>query len=265
MKKLAKPQFGFKTLAEVKVPKYLSQPISTGNIELDKIISYAGGIIPSQVIFLTGVPGSGKTTVGCYAGAGMSTKGTRKPLLLSFEMPETQIKFQLGRLQGIDNFMILDRDGYPAGSKLTRAPERLEENMITFRNLLAQIKEMNPSCVVLDSIQVFASMMDGYNDFKSQKLIVTEFMHWAKATAIPVILVGHCNKDGKFEGPAILLRTVDTHIEVAYDKKEELRTISCPGKNRMGGNLDALIYEITPTGVSIGRMQGDKDDEDDDE
>lgn len=255
-------KFGFKKIEDVKIPKNMFSAKSTGNEDLDRILSYKGGVVQAQTIFLTGMPGAGKTTVACVIANGIK-EPERPVVLIQIEMIEEQIKFQFGKIKGLNDFIILDKKSYPPTSNLSKAPDRFAENISIFKEILDEIYQMNACCVIVDSIQELASIMDGYNDYKSQKDIVKVLYDWNKESNIPLILIGHCNKDGKYEGPPKLQRTLDTHITCSYDRKTDERKIYCEGKNRMGGSLDQLDYEITNSGVQIksNMYKSDFDDE----
>ncbi len=61
-KTVVNPLETFKKVSEIVVPDQFFHPLQTGSPELDSTFSELGGLIPSQVILVTGNPGSGKTT-----------------------------------------------------------------------------------------------------------------------------------------------------------------------------------------------------------
>lgn len=229
-----KKNYSFKRAASIVVPSQYFSPLVTGMKAVDDSWSELGGIIPSQVTFITGNPGAGKTTLACAIGACLSSK---TPIgFISLEMSEFQLANQAKKIQGF------------GGVDVTGEFDQ-EETM----NIL---RAMKPGLVILDSIQKAARKMklpDGkpmpYD--RAQYEIVAMFTQFAKETWTPVFLIGHCDKAGNYKGPSDLLHDVDSHLQVHYDKEMDMRTFTF-GKNRFGGIVEDNLFGITRDQVWIG-------------
>ena len=100
-----------------------------GNAEVDRVLG--GGMVPGSLVLLGGEPGIGKSTLSlqiALAGNGLKT------LYVSGEESAEQIRMRAERL-GIGN------------DECLVYPETLLENIV------AQISELRPDLVVIDSIQ----------------------------------------------------------------------------------------------------------------
>ena len=231
---LEQHKFRFKRAATIEVPEQFFNPLITGLKAVDDAWSELGGIIPSQVTFITGNPGAGKTTLACAIGACLSRKVSIA--FVSLEMSEFQLANQAKKIHGF------------GGVDVTGDFDPVET--------IKLLREMKPGLVILDSIQKAARKMklpDGktmpFNT--AQYEIVNLFTEFAKRTWTPVFLIGHCDKSGNYKGPSDLLHDVDSHLQVHYDKEMDLRTF-CFGKNRFGGLMEDSCFGITRDSVWIG-------------
>ena len=112
------PTTKFKRLSEIEIPECMFHPYQFDDLALNSIYSDLGGLLPSQLIMLTGMPGSGKTTLATYTGSLMSQylensepypKRPHGPIILiSREMPDFQIKMLSKKVGDFDNIMLLN-------------------------------------------------------------------------------------------------------------------------------------------------------------
>lgn len=226
--------FSFKRAATIKVPDEFFKPLSTKIKEVDDIFSELGGVIPSQVVMISGNPGAGKTTL-CLAIAACLSSQT-EVAFISLEMSDFQLANQSKKIPGFGRIMITD-DFDP-------------------QETMNQIRKMKPGLIILDSIQKAARKMKDQEGKslpfdRAQYMIVEMFTKYAKETWTPVFLIGHCDKSGNYKGPSDLLHDVDSHLMVSYDKEMDLRTFGF-GKNRFGGLMDDSLFGITRDQVWIG-------------
>lgn len=231
---MAEKQFSFKRAATIKVPDQFFNPLVTGMRAVDDAWSELGGIVPSQVTFITGNPGAGKTTLSLAIGACLSAK---IPIaFISLEMSDFQLANQAKKIPGFGGVDITaDFD-----QELT----------------MEALRELKPGLIILDSIQKAARKMKDEHGKnlpfdRAQYEIVNMFTQYAKETWTPVFLIGHCDKSGNYKGPSDLLHDVDSHLMVHYDKEMDLRTF-CFGKNRFGGMMEEGLFGITRDTVWIG-------------
>ena len=75
-----------------------------------------------------------------------------------------------------------------------------------------------------------------------------QLLHYAKTTHVPVILIGHINKEGSFAGPKVLEHIVDTVILFEGDQQHLYRILRSM-KNRFGSTSELGIYEMRHTGL----------------
>lgn len=247
MKKVEiKKNYSFKRASEISVPDEFFNPIKTGIRDVDESWSEIGGIVPSQVTFITGNPGAGKTTLCLAVGATLASE-VKIPIedyiaaginvaFISLEMSEFQLAHQAKKIPGFSKVHVTgDFDQ--------------EETM-------KMIRQLKPGLIILDSIQKAARKMKDENGkpmaFNTAQYVITDmFTQYAKETWCPVMLIGHCDKSGNYKGPSDLLHDVDSHLHVHYDKEMDLRTFSF-GKNRFGGVMQDSLFGITSQTVWIG-------------
>jgi hypothetical protein len=196
-----------------------------------------GGIVPSQVILATGKPGAGKTTVFIAALARLAMRYRERPAaFVSYEMSDYQLKMQTKKIPGFEDVLI-------------------KTDFTTLEELFIEFELMEPSLVVIDSLQTLAEKIREKEPKLSfnaaQKKIVHEAVIFSKRTFIPIVLIGHLTKSGTYLGPPALEHGVDTHFKVEYDRELECRTYST-SKNRFGGVIDPQTFGITSQGVWFG-------------
>lgn len=221
--------------SSIQVPEILFRTVKTGSPEIDFSFSELGGIVPSQAVLVTGKPGSGKTTL-CLCITSKVTLATGRPgAFISLEMSDFQLALSRKKFPGFDTMMV--------------------DTTFSLKSTLQELREMKPSCIVMDSLQKAAGLMvkhkESPNFNQAQKDLVDAFYSFAKETFIPVFLIGHCSKGGSYLGPSHLEHEVDAHLKVDYDEDLFLRTFTF-GKNRFGGDSTPQQFGITSTGVWLG-------------
>lgn len=73
-------------------------------------------------------------------------------------------------------------------------------------------------------------------------------LKYAKTQNVPVILIGHINKEGSIAGPKILEHTVDVVLQFDGDKHYMYRILRAQ-KNRFGSTQELGIYEMQSGGL----------------
>lgn len=239
---LPAPITKFSKMSEISIPECMFHPYELDDESLNLMYSDIGGIIPSQVIMLTGIPGSGKTTLAAYTGSLVSQflanstpyVGRRHGpvFFISREMSDFQIKLLSKKVGDFDE-MVLLKDDEPG----------------FYQNWLKDIFPHNPSLIILDSIQKLAYEMGGSIN-SNQINIVRVFKNYAKKSNTPIILIGHCTKEGKYIGPSYLQHEVDTHMHITVDKTNDNRSIKNI-KNRFGSVAKEVIMRFTEAGIVL--------------
>ena len=73
-------------------------------------------------------------------------------------------------------------------------------------------------------------------------------LRFAKSSGVPVILIGHINKEGTLAGPKILEHIVDTVLQFEGDQHHLYRILRSI-KNRFGSTSEIGIYEMRQQGL----------------
>jgi hypothetical protein len=227
----------FRRISDIVVPDKLFQSLTTSNPEMDSVLSELGGLIPSQVIMVTGNPGSGKTTISAVIGSRITKTVPEQPVVfLSYEMSDFQLKLQARKIPGFNDLLVSTHEFHKDTNGLD--------------NLFKALDSINPSMVIVDSLQKMASKMP-QGPTRGQIVVVERFTKWAKQKFTPVLLIGHNDKGGNYAGPSFLKHEVDSHMTVWTDKDSGERMFSM-SKNRFGGNMESYMFRITGDGVFIG-------------
>lgn len=201
--------------------------ISTGNKEFDRVLG--GGIVIGSLILLSGDPGIGKSTILLQICQHLGNK--LKVLYVSGEESANQIKMRANRL-GVttDNLFVLPQTDVSV--------------------IVETIRNEKPDLVIVDSIQTMV-----YEEVASTAGSVTQvrectniFMHTAKGLGIPIIVVGHVNKDGAIAGPKVLEHIVDTVLYFEGEKNYSYRILRGV-KNRFGSTNEIGVFEMTGEGL----------------
>lgn len=199
--------------------------IITGNLELDNLLG--GGIVPGSVILIGGEPGVGKSTLLLQ----ISLQISKKVLYVSGEESNNQIKMRADRME------ILNSDCYI----LTE---------IQTQKIIKKAQELKPDIIVIDSIQtLYSSYIESSPGSISQiRECTSELIKFAKETSVPVILIGHINKEGTIAGPKILEHMVDVVLQFEGDRNYIFRLLRA-NKNRYGSTSGLGIYEMFSSGL----------------
>lgn len=201
--------------------------IKTGIGEFDRVLG--GGIVLGSLTLISGDPGIGKSTILLQICEQLGKNN--KILYVSGEESANQIKMRANRL-GVttDNLYVL--------------PQTDVSTIIEY------IKSEKPDIVMIDSIQTMT-----YEEITSSAGSVTQvrectniFMHTAKGLGIPIIVVGHVNKDGAIAGPKVLEHIVDTVLYFEGEKNYSYRILRGV-KNRFGSTNEIGVFEMTGEGL----------------
>ncbi|MBR4051374.1 MAG: DNA repair protein RadA [Clostridia bacterium] len=201
---------------------------STGLNELDRVLG--GGIVKGSLVLLSGDPGIGKSTLLLQICKTLNDK--LNILYISGEESAHQIKLRAERL-GVNN------------SRLSIMCE------IDVLSITEYIRQNKPDLVFVDSVQT----MD-YSDVNSSPGSVTQvresanvFMRTAKSLGIPIVLVGHVNKDGNIAGPKVLEHIVDAVLYFEGNRNFSYRILRAV-KNRYGSTNEIGVFEMRDRGLA---------------
>jgi len=218
---------------EAKTPSPLSsfnsttKRISSGISEFDRVVG--DGLVPGSLTLLSGEPGIGKSTLTLQ----IANKIARnyRVLLISGEESMPQISARNLRL-GFNE------------KNLTAI------NEYNLETILETIKKERPNLVIIDSIQVIASLdiPSTAGSINQVRYCTEEIMEVAKTLDIAVILIGHVTKDGTLAGPRVLEHLVDTVIHLEGDRFQQFRMLRA-AKNRFGNCSEVGIFEMDEKGL----------------
>ncbi len=202
--------------------------VSTNISEFDRILG--GGLVQGSIVLIAGDPGIGKSTILLQTSGELAKQG-KKILYVSAEESSGQLKLRAQRL-GVtgDNLYI-----YP---------------QTNLESIKAQIEEISPDFVIVDSIQaIYSQMISSTAGSVSQiRECCNILMQIAKTKDITVLVIGHVTKDGNIAGPKVLEHMVDTVISFEGDKYKSYRMLRSM-KNRFGNTSEVGIFEMGPNGL----------------
>lgn len=199
----------------------------TGLSEFDRVLG--GGIVKGSLVLLSGDPGIGKSTILLQVCQHLGEN--LKILYVSGEESAHQIKLRADRL-GVDSpnvFIMSETD---------------------VEIICEHIKSDKPDLVIIDSIQtVMLSELSSSCGSLTQVRESTNFiMRTAKDFNIPVIIVGHVNKDGNIAGPKVLEHIVDAVLYIEGERNYNYRILRAV-KNRYGSTNEIGVFEMLDNGL----------------
>ncbi|QOQ39321.1 DNA repair protein RadA [Trueperella pecoris] len=222
----AQPITQVSTQASVKAP--------TGVSELDRVLG--GGIVPGVVILLAGEPGVGKSTllldVAAKAAAQAQDNGRNPILYVTGEESASQVRSRAERIGALHPHLLL-----AAEADLGR--------------ILGHVSDSQPSLLIVDSVQtIMDPHVEGSAGGVAQVRAVTStLVNTAKASDLPVLLVGHVTKDGSIAGPRVLEHLVDVVCQFEGDRHSRLRLVRAV-KNRYGATDEVGCFELVDSGIN---------------
>ncbi|MBO7311397.1 MAG: DNA repair protein RadA, partial [Alistipes sp.] len=200
--------------------------IDIGNKELNRVLG--GGLVPGSLILLGGEPGIGKSTLSLQIA--LTANGLRTLYVSGEESPE-QIKMRANRI-GINN------------QECTVYAETLLENIV------AQIEDIRPDIVIIDSIQTMSTdLVDSSAGSITQiRECAATLLKVAKSHGIAIFIIGHITKDGSIAGPKILEHIVDVVLQFEGDANHTYRILRGL-KNRFGATYEIGVFEMQESGL----------------
>ncbi len=187
-----------------------------------------GGIVPGSIVLIGGEPGIGKSTLLLQIALSLNDL---KILYVSGEESVEQIKMRADRINVKNDSLYLYSE-------------------TCTQTIFEQVKALEPNLIIIDSVQTVYSqhILSASGSISQVRECAGEFQRLAKETNIPVILIGHINKEGEIAGPKLLEHIVDTVLQFEGDRNYThrlLRTI----KNRFGSALELGVYEMKSHGL----------------
>ena len=199
-------------------------PMPSG--ELNRVLG--GGLVPGSIILIGGEPGIGKSTLVLQ---NMLRIRSRKVLYVSGEESAKQLKMRADRL------------GADGGECYILCETSLQK-------IFQQINACKPGILVVDSMQTIASaeLESSAGSVGQVRECAASLLKYAKESGVPVILIGHINKEGTIAGPKVLEHIVDAVVQFEGDRHYMYRLLRSI-KNRFGSTSELGIYEMTQVGL----------------
>ncbi|MDD3077879.1 MAG: DNA repair protein RadA [Paludibacter sp.] len=200
--------------------------IDTSSAELNRVLG--GGLVPGSLVLIGGEPGIGKSTLVLQVVLNLKGKRT---LYVSGEESVKQLKLRAERLNGEN-------------------PECYIVSETSLEQIFIHIQNIQPDVVIVDSIQTISTeLIESSPGSVSQvRECAASLLKLCKTTAIPVLLIGHINKEGSIAGPKVLEHIVDTVLQFEGDQHYMYRILRSI-KNRFGSTSEMGIYEMQQNGL----------------
>lgn len=194
--------------------------------ELNRVLG--GGLVPGSLVLLGGEPGIGKSTLLLQTVMRMTD---RRVLYVSAEESERQLKLRADRL------------GTAPSQCLILCETSLEQ-------IFQQVRTVQPQMLVVDSIQTISTEAaeSSPGSITQVRECAAALLKYAKEEGVPVILIGHINKEGSLAGPKVLEHIVDTVLQFEGDRHYLYRILRSI-KNRFGSTSELGIYEMQSGGL----------------
>lgn len=199
----------------------------TGIEELDRVVG--GGIVKGSVILIGGDPGIGKSTLLLQICGKLCSR--LKILYISGEESKSQVKLRAKRLNVSSNNLLV-----APYTDITR--------------VVNAITSEKPDMVMIDSIQTmsFSAIASSAGSITQVKECTTILTKIAKSVEVPILIVGHVNKDGAIAGPKVMEHIVDTVLYFEGEKTMSYRILRA-AKNRFGSTNEIGIFEMDSDGL----------------
>lgn len=199
----------------------------TGLKELNRVLG--GGLVKGSIVLLGGEPGIGKSTILLQICQFLGDD--HSILYVSGEESARQIKLRAERLSvDSQNLYILTANDAEA--------------------VCDTINNSTPEIVIIDSIQTMSipHISSSPGSLTQVRECTNLFMRTAKAKEIPVIIVGHVNKDGAIAGPKVMEHIVDAVLYFEGERHMSYRILRAV-KNRFGSTNEIGVFEMAESGL----------------
>ena len=194
--------------------------------ELNRVLG--GGLVPGSMVLIGGEPGIGKSTLVLQNTLSIKS---RKILYVSGEESAAQLRMRADRLGRVsDNVYIVCET--------------------SLDDIFDHIDEVAPGLLIVDSIQTIASddLESPAGSVGQVRECAARLLRYAKESGVPVLLIGHINKEGSIAGPKVLEHIVDAVLQFEGDRHYMYRILRSI-KNRFGSTSELGIYEMVRTGL----------------
>lgn len=211
--------------------------ITTTIAEFDRVLGGKEkyqGIVPGEVILLSGDPGIGKSTIMLQIALKIADSG-KKILYVSGEESESQIKIRAERIATQEN--LSKQDLYILSST-------------DIDQAVSAATDRKVDLLIIDSIQTVASNdVTGFPGSLPQLRYCTlKLVNYAKSSNTPVFFIGHVTKEGTIAGPQLLAHMVDCVLYLEGESLTGTRILRSL-KNRFGDTSEVGIFIMEEKGL----------------
>lgn len=188
----------------------------------------AGGLVAGSLVLIGGEPGIGKSTLVLQ---NILSIRNRTILYVSGEESAAQLKMRADRIgrRGDNCFIVTET---------------------SLDSIFEHISAVQPQLLIVDSIQTIASdaIESAAGSVSQVRECAAQLLRYAKESGVPVILIGHINKEGSIAGPKVLEHIVDAVLQFEGDRHYMYRILRSI-KNRFGSTSELGIYEMCQRGL----------------
>lgn len=212
--------------------------ITTTISEFDRVLGGADkfqGIVPGEVVLLSGDPGIGKSTIMLQIAIKIAGSG-KKVLYVSGEESESQIKIRAERI---------------ASDKTLSNQDLFILSSTDIDQAVATADSKKVDLLIIDSIQTVSSNdANGFPGSLPQLRYSTmKLVNFAKSSNVPVFFIGHVTKEGTIAGPQLLAHMVDCVLYLEGESLTGTRILRAL-KNRFGDTSEVGIFIMEEKGLS---------------
>lgn len=164
--------------------------------ELNRVLG--GGLVKGSLVLIGGEPGIGKSTLVLQTVLGLNNL---KTLYVSGEESSRQLKLRADRIAHEN-------------------PECFILSETNLEQIFVQARNVQPDLLIIDSIQtIYTELVESSPGSVSQvRECSAAILKYAKESGVPVLLIGHINKEGSIAGPKVLEHIVDTVLQFEGDQ-----------------------------------------------
>lgn len=117
-------------------------------------------------------------------------------------------------------------------------------------SIISAADQLRPKLLIVDSIQTltWSKLAGSAGSVGQVRECATQLQRYAKATKIPIIIVGHVTKEGSIAGPKTLEHLVDAVLSMEGDSLYAFRLLRSV-KNRFGSTFEVGVFEMHDAGL----------------
>ena len=200
--------------------------IDTNNNELNRVLG--GGLVNGSLVLIGGEPGIGKSTLVLQVVLNLKDKRT---LYVSGEESVNQLKLRAERLK-------------------FKNPDCYIVSETSLEQVFVHVQNVKPDLLIVDSIQTITTenIESSPGSVSQVRECAAALLKFCKTSGVPVLLIGHINKEGSIAGPKVLEHIVDTVLQFEGDQHYMYRILR-PIKNRFGSTSELGIFEMQQSGL----------------